>query len=120
MVRGLGLHLRDAVEIPDPRGCLEEILHLLDTFHAGRRVTVEPYDENRVAFLGADHRAVPLEPLLDDEARRLAADPQESIIRRHVPDASLEFRFFSDPALREPKKLLRLIRILTARGIVEL
>ena len=44
LVRGLGLHLRDAVEIPDHRGCLEEVLHSLDTFHAGRRVTVEPYD----------------------------------------------------------------------------
>ena len=59
---GLGLHFKDAVEIPSPILCLQEVLHSSDTLHAGRRVNVEPYEESRVIFLGADHRTVPLLP----------------------------------------------------------
>ena len=78
----------------------------------------EASSEKRVSFLGAGHRVAPLEPLLDSEALQYARRPQELIIKTLVPDGSLDFRFFSDPALREPKKLLQLIKVLTSRGIV--
>ena len=115
---GLALHLRHAVEIPDRHGCLEEIVHSTDTFHAGRRVTVEAYDESRVSFLSAEHKVVPLVPLLDPDARRYAENPEKYIVNGDYTDASLEFRFFSDPALHEAKDLLRLIKTMNSRGIV--
>ena len=77
---------------------------------------MEAYEEPRVSFLRAEHKVVPLMPLLDSDAKRYAENPEKYIVHDNFLDASLEFRCFSDPALREPKDLSQLIKTLNSRG----
>ena len=118
----LALHLERYLDVGEcltpPLACLSALLKSNDTFDTDVVVTAEPYDEARVRVASSSERSVPLMPLLDADARVYAMDPENLIISDKDCGAALEFAFYSDPQLRDPEPLLRLVKLLYKRGLI--
>ena len=80
---------------------------------------VAPYDPEKVRIVKSSNWApVALEPLLDPEAREMAAHPERYILEERAPSRAADFIFYSDPALRIQDTLLQLKHRLIEKGLI--
>ena len=71
--------------LPPPKECLQQVLGSQDTVRVDRRLWVLPYLEELVIVTKSAVTPVPLEPLLDDEARYAAIHAEEIIVDPDAP-----------------------------------
>ena len=101
-----------------PSLCLKEVLRSQSTFTLDPREVVKPFDPTKLNVLKSSLPVVDMVPLLDSQARFFADNAGVCIVRPDPPQDPEQYRYYSDPRLRDRDGLLGLILTLARRNLV--
>ena len=104
----------------DPQAALRDVLGAESALHLDRDLTVRPYDLDKIKFVKAGLRPRNLRELLPERHRHFVDQAWSEIVRTdaELPQDPTFIDPYTDPALRDPKALRELVKVLFDLGLV--